>query len=165
MYSLSPTRTESTKSAHGTGHSMSTVTILAVPGVALLMMTHGVPVEKDAPFQVGNIPSPLTFKYSSSVSHLSQQNLQQPATTTILVGGGSVSFHSLMTAKSTMSAPGIGHSIRSVEILVVPGVAQEQILTIMKAGGTVERDAPFQVGNSLTTAISVFYAEWLNSAA
>ena len=46
--------------ALGTGHSMSTATILAVPGVA--PMVDGVNVEKDAPFQVGNIPSQLTYK-------------------------------------------------------------------------------------------------------
>ena len=76
-----------------------------------------------------------------------------------------MSSHPDMKANSTMSAPGTGHSIR--EEMEVPGVAQEQILMIMVAGVTVEMDAPFQVGNSLTTTITVspFYAEWLKSTA
>ena len=45
------------------------------------------------------------------------------------------------------------------------GVAQVKRLVCIITGVTVERDATFQVGNSLTTAITVFYAERLNSTA
>ena len=58
--SHSPTRTKSTKSAHGTGHSMRTVIIFYMPGVALVMMTHGVAAKMDALFQVENMISQLT---------------------------------------------------------------------------------------------------------
>ena len=78
--------------------------------------------------------------------------------------GGSVSSHSNSMTKSTMSAPGTGHFMR--EEMTGPGVALVKRLEIGGLTGlTVERDATFQVGNSLSTAITVSYAEWLNSAA
>ena len=151
VYSLSRTRTESTKSAHGTGPSTRTAIILGMLGVALVMMTLGVTVEKDAIFQVGNML--LTFKYSPSVSYLSQQNSQQPATIIKLMGGGSASSHLHSKAKSTKSAPGIMHML--LEGMEVRGVAQVKRLEIGLTGLTVEKDATFQVGNTYTLNTSL----------
>ena len=59
--------------------------------------------------------------------------------------GRSVSSHSHMKVKSTMSAPGTGHLMR--EEMEVPGVAQMKGLNGGLTGQTVEKDAIFQVGN------------------
>ena len=54
-----PTRTESTKSAHGTGHFMKNEGTLAVPGAAQKRtpIMPGPIVEMNVPFQVENNPS------------------------------------------------------------------------------------------------------------
>ena len=88
------------------------------------MTTHfnrGENAGKDANFQVGTIPQPRHASTNSFTS-LFQKTSKQHATTTILMGGGSVSSHSHMKAKSTTSAPGTGHSMRSGGILAMPGV-------------------------------------------
>ena len=75
----SPPTEKSTMSAHGTGHLHMEDDIfraggeMEVPGVeqvkrlsgGSLIRLPGVTVEKDALFQVGIIPSPLTFNYTS----------------------------------------------------------------------------------------------------
>ena len=64
-------KAESTKSVPGTGHLM--IGEMEVPGVEQVKRLGGIitglTVEKDVTFQVGNIPSQLTFPYSPPASH------------------------------------------------------------------------------------------------
>ena len=78
-------------------------------------------------------------------SNLSQQKIPPPATTE-LTGGGSASSHSSLSHMG--SQKGLTPSARGTMHLVAtemagPGVAREEMPGM--AGGTAEKDAPFQV--------------------
>ena len=123
---------------------------MEVPGVAQVKrlggMITGVNVKRHATFQVGNILLIIDIQIFT-ITYISQQNLKHPAAIRQLMGGVSASSHSHLKAKSTMSAPGIGHFIMMTE-MAVPGVAQVKRLEMGLIGLTVEKDAPFKVGNT-----------------
>ena len=75
--SLSSTREESTKSVRGMEHFMRTERTSVVPGVAQIMIHHGVIVEMDAPFQVGSVKSNTTYLQFQIALHRIYSNLQQ----------------------------------------------------------------------------------------
>ena len=71
-----------------------------------------------------------------------------------------MSSHSHMKGKNITSVPGTGHLLMAE--MDWPGVELAKSLGGGLTGLTAERDATFQVGNNLTTIITIciFLAEW-----